>query len=80
MTSAAVSNDFESTSIGSGAVVDSSGTSVAHAKENFKDTIKSGFLWKRNNGISTNRVSSRARYYVLTKAALECYRNEKCVS
>ena len=80
MSSAGVLTDLDSVSIGPGAIVDSSGISVAKAEKRGKDVIKCGFLWKRGTGISSARVSSRARYYVLTKAALEYYRNEKCVS
>ena len=80
MTSSAVLNDFEPATTGPGIIVDNSGISIANLDRRDDDVIKCGFLWKRTTGISTARVSSRAKYFVLTKAALEYYRNDKCVS
>lgn len=79
MASAVILNDFESTGSSPGLIVDSSGISVAQIEEKYKDVIRCGFLWKKNAGMSTGRVSSRARFYVLTRAALDYYRNDKCV-
>ena len=80
MTSAAIVNDVEITANVPGIVVDNSGITISNSEKKDNDIIKCGSLWKRSSGIATARVSSRGKYFVLTKAALEYYRNEKCVS
>jgi len=78
MTSAAIVNDVEITANVPGIVVDNSGITISNSEKKDNDIIKCGSLWKRSSGIATARVSSRGKYFVLTKAALEYYRNEKC--
>ncbi len=73
-------SDFESTSSAPGLIVDSFGISVAQLEEKKRYVIRKGYLWKKNFGISTSRISSRARFFVLTSASLDYYRNDKCVS
>ena len=80
MTAAVGLNDFDPSTTGPGIIFDNSGISIENSEKKDDDVIKCGSLWKRNTGISTARVSSRGKYFVLTKAALEYYRNEKCVS
>ena len=80
MTSTTILSDFEPATTGPGVIVDNSGISIANLDRRDDDIVKCGFLWKRSTGISTVRVSSRAKYFVLTKATLEYYRNDKCVS
>ncbi len=80
MASGGILNDFESTSSAPGLIVDSSGITVAQVEEKERFVIRRGYLWKKNVGIGTSRMSSRARFFVLTKSSLDYYRNEKCVS
>ena len=80
MTSAAIFTDLEIAANGPGIIVDNLGNTISNSEKKDNDVIKCGSLWKRSSGIATARVSSRGRYFVLTKAALEYYRNEKCVS
>ncbi|XP_065065661.1 1-phosphatidylinositol 4,5-bisphosphate phosphodiesterase zeta-1-like isoform X2 [Rhopilema esculentum] len=78
MASAMVLSDLDAKSAGHGIIGNSTCISIDNLEEKTQNLIRSGFLWKRNVGQSSTRISSRARFFVLTKSTLEYYRNEKC--
>eukprot|EP00794_Sanderia_malayensis_P008775 gene8775-9713_t len=78
MASSGILGDFEPTSSSPDLIVDNSGIGVAHEQEKKKFVIRSGYLWKKNAGLATSTTSSSSRFFVLTSASLDYYRNDKC--